>query len=612
MKATVKSLGWFILVIGVGGCAGATVNDKTTNGNGGTGGGGQSGTVTLPGGGTVLPTGPILEDAPEPCEDPNACLDFPAEPILDKGVAANAPNQFNGSPTGAGPCILEPENGAVFPYNWLRPRIRWSGTSGLTQITITTPKEKHPLVIYTNGNSWDSWTNPQDPKGGIWKKLAAHIRDQDITVVVRPASGGASTIKFKIAPAGASGSIVFWAADPMTIGKLPEQALDNDSMLKGFSVGEEGTVDALVLSQVKQPSREQSYNKRTPKCMGCHVATPDPGFVAFVDHWPWNTVIAGIKSDNVGNMLPNMTAGGLSTLNKPWSGMPAFSKSFWQPGNRIMVSTSAQSSDTEPWSTDAKRPAKLVWFNLDSPDPLQQTQNTFLAELGKNYGVITRTGDDKGVAFPTWSSDGSTIVYCSTNGGNQDGRLEKGATDLYSVPFNSGTGGAAKPIPGASEAAYEEYYPAFSPDAKFLLFNRVPSGERMYANPKAEIFAIPAQGGTALKVAANNPPECSNHPSPGINNHFPRWAPAVKTFENKSYYWFIFSSNRMGLPTVSARTATGEMVKVEVSQLYLSLIVEEGGKLTSYPSIYLWNQSTSMVNTTPVWDVLEIPPAIIK
>jgi hypothetical protein len=37
----------------------------------------------------------------------------------------------------------------------------------------------------------------------------------------------------------------------------------------------------------------------------------------------------------------------------------------------------------------------------------------------------------------------------------------------------------------------------------------------------------------------------------------------------------------------------------------------EGGKITSYPAIYLWNQDTKTVNTTPVWESLDIPQVIL-
>jgi hypothetical protein len=47
----------------------------------------------------------------------------------------------------------------------------------------------------------------------------------------------------------------------------------------------------------------------------------------------------------------------------------------------------------------------------------------------------------------------------------------------------------------------------------------------------------------------------------------------------------------------------------EVSQLYLTAISVENGAYTSYRSVYLWNQPTPTLNTTPVWDMLQIPPA---
>jgi hypothetical protein len=42
----------------------------------------------------------------------------------------------------------------------------------------------------------------------------------------------------------------------------------------------------------------------------------------------------------------------------------------------------------------------------------------------------------------------------------KDGRLNQGATDLYSVPYNAGNGGDAKPVPGASDKNWEEFYAA--------------------------------------------------------------------------------------------------------------------------------------------------------
>ena len=603
------------------GCTGGNI-DPAGGGGGGVGGGGTSGTtgptIDLDAAPPPSPTPVDQGAAPIACSNPSACTDFPSSPVIDpkspSAVPSNPGSQFSGSPSGTGPCVIEPEDGALYPYNWTRPRIKWTGGSSLTQITIHADIEANDLVVYTTGTSW---LMDKD----IWTGLSSHVHEQDLSVTVRAAGGGATTVKFQIASASAAGSIVFWAADPTAVGNQNVTTVnDTTSFLRGFTVGEEGVADTLKFSQVQQPSRDQSAKKRTPTCIGCHSATPDSGFVAFVDNWPWNSAIAGVKPGIVGNQLPNLSEGGLADLNKPWAGAAAFSSAAWQDGKRIMVTTSSGQNEQQPWSTDNKQPAKLVWYNLDSPTPpilntVGVDQQPIAQMSANNYGVIARNGDSNGVAFPTWSHDGSTIIYSSTNGGCMDGRLEKGATDLYSVPYNNGSGGDAKPVPGASDKGYEEYYAAYSPDNTMVVFDRIPSGGVMYANPSAEIYFVPlgsAPGaGTAVRLAANDPVSCTGKSSPGINNHFPKWAPAATSYNGRTYYWIIYSSNRAGISCVKS---SYDGICHDISQLYLTAISVENGTYKTYKSIYLWWQAppkdaNPMVNTTPVWDMITIPPA---
>jgi hypothetical protein len=608
------------------GCAGAKVGIVPNGGDGGRGGGGNAGsfgpTIDLD---AKAPTPPVPVDqgaAPIACDKPTACADFQSSPINDPksptAIPSNPASQFSGSPSGSGPCVTEPEDGSLFPYNWTRPRIKWTGVSGLVKITVHADIEANDLVVYTTADNWIM-------DKAIWDGLRVHVHESDISVTVRAASGGATTVKFQIASASAAGSIVYWAADP---GSYWNQNVDtqNDatSILRGFTVGEEGAVNALLLSQVQQPSRAQSANVRKPTCIGCHSATPDSGFVAFMDNWPWDSVIAGVTKDNVGTgaELPSLSVGGLADLNKPWAGPATFSSQNWKTGKRIMVTTSAESSETTPWSTDTATPAKLVWYNLDSDAPSTLTsvganQQPIAQLAAGNYGIIDRGADNaRGAAFATWSHDGSNIIYSSTNGGCKDGRLQQGATDLYMVPYNGGSGGEAKPVPGASDPKWEEYYAAYAPDDSMVLFDRVPSGGVMYANPAAEMYFAPlgsAPGaGTAVRLNANDPVACTGKtsPNPGVNNHFPKWAPAAQTYNNRTYYWVIYSSNRAGLPPVTGQDGT----KREISQLYLTAISVEGGTYKTYKSIYLWWQmlpsdKNPTVNTTPVWDMITIPPA---
>ena len=73
-----------------------------------------------------------------------------------------------GNPSGNGPCVTEPEDGSLFPNNWLPPRVHVPGNSGYLKITFHADMESTDLVVYAQG---DSWTLPKT----IWQNLAAHI-----------------------------------------------------------------------------------------------------------------------------------------------------------------------------------------------------------------------------------------------------------------------------------------------------------------------------------------------------------------------------------------------------------------------------------------------------
>ena len=532
--------------------------------------------------GTLIPPG---------CQ--SACTDFPAAPLLDVGVAPDAPTMFTGiSPTGAGPCITEPEDGTLFPDNWLRPRVKWTGAVAgtLNEIRFHSDKEVNDLVAYTTS---DRWTMPH----AIWQGLAANVRDAPITVTVRAAGGGASTVTFTIAPVPAPGSIVYWAANPADHGS-PNPTT---SSLQGFAPGDEGTVTTLSVGDVQMRTRGPNNALRAVTCIGCHNSTPDGESVGFIDAYPWSMAIAGVEPGRPGLIPPYVTLGGQDAIRQPGMGIFSFSKAHWGPGDRIAVAPYYLKMPCGTYDQYDGTDARLAWLDLEAPP----VDNGCPVE-GKQFGIIARNGDARGAGNPTWSHDGKTIVYSSTNAG-QDGRLNVGASDLYSVPYNDRAGGDAVALPGASDASYDEYYPAFSPDDALVVFDRVPTGAAMYANPAAELYVVPAEGGTnlATRLAANDPPTCSGMTSPGINNHWAKWAPEpeVALGSAKRYYWLIFSSNRYGTPPVVAMDKS----VVQVSQLYATAIVVDETSTTTFPAIYLWNQSAATLNTTPAWDPFKIP-----
>jgi len=282
----------------------------------------------------------------------------------------------------------------------------------------------------------------------------------------------------------------------------------------------------------------------------------------------------------------------------------------------------------------------LAWFNLEAPNASPNASQggnwawaSFAAGAditsGNAIGFIQHTGDmcgnaPCGAGMPSWSHDGTKIVYVSTNaalsgrfnqeipspgsigGGTAATNTQRapGMTNLYTVPFNNGLGGAATPVAGAASTSAEEIYPAFSPDDSMIAYTSIPAGEPMYANPHAEIYVVPSGGGAATRLKANDPPSCAGKSSPGVNNHWAKWSPEVATGPQGKYYWMIFSSNRANLPT--GLSSKGRVI--QISQLYLApvLISGETFQVASFPAIYLWNQPTTSVNTTPAWETFDI------
>jgi hypothetical protein len=132
---------------------------------------------------------------------------------------------------------------------------------------------------------------------------------------------------------------------------------------------------------------------------------------------------------------------------------------------------------------------------------------------------------------------------------------------------------------------------------------------------------VPAAGGEATRLAANDPPACSGESSPGVTNSWAKWSPTVRGGPERSahagtrYYFLLFSSTRQ---------SPFRLGQAPASQLYLTTVVQlPNGQLETYPAMYLWNQGFEIINPgsptpevmplqtsnlTPAFDEFVIPP----
>jgi len=394
--------------------------------------------------------------------------DFPATPIVDPSAPPNAAALFDGSAprSGGAPCVTAPVAGTLMPRNWLRPRFELNATSGenLFEIDLSVGGFAHTLRIFTANPAYAL-------DAATWNALRASVIDKPITVTMRAltlGTGGTvqlapsapATSSFTIAPVEAPGKIVYWA--------LADDMGTKVGSLKGFGIGEESVENVLIPSQVQTRASNDT-------CIGCHAATPDGNSVGF-NMGPNNyfNQLANVTASAVGTTPSYATPAALATM-QTLHGIPTYSMSHWSDGDRV-----ALLSDT----------GTLHWVEVD----------------GTTSGTLARTGDAGKATEPSFSHDGKNIVYASATA-IVDGRLDTGPADLYAVPYQNRAGGTATPLPGASDANFTEYYPAFSPDDTFVAFTRVPGAESAYSNPHAEVYLVPFNGGlggTALRLLAND------------------------------------------------------------------------------------------------------------
>lgn len=585
------------------------------------------------------------------------------------------------------------KEGAMLPANWVRPRFRVAAPADidLLEIRIHSPMEKNDLVAYTlysskAGTPAPSWYLPKEIWSGAGgdkvpasgNGFANNAAGHPVTVTIRginskaPGKPVGISGDFHIAPVVATGSMVFWTVNSASV-------TPDSSKLLGFAVGDEGVAESLTLPQIKwagQMSENGSvlrgYYDTTPlpgfvdgqvRCIGCHTSLPDGSGVVFTDDWPWSKAAASLTADSVGAIPTVISPGAQAIMKMPWWGTQTLSPGHWTAGDRILVTTYGSSfksgtARTKAWEglpesatkDDKIKWAQLAWIDLETtatvdvavtslPDygaALTARNEAALAAKGTGWGLIATGDTGFGAASPSFSHKGDQIVYTATDYA-PDGHPDALATtaDLRTVPYNNRAGGTSQALTGAADPAFLEYYPSYSADDALIAFTRAPtpsaaSPDGPYYNRFGQVMVIPAAGGTAVSLAANDPGTCGgDDPKIGQINSWPKWSPDAFTSKGKTYYFLVFSSARkygddfsqqFKLPPNPLAPFKG---LTDSSQLYLAAVVVDNTtkEVTSYPAVYIWNQNRlagtdgaaglKYSNLTPAWDPIKLPPIVI-
>lgn len=149
---------------------------------------------------------------------------------------------------------------------------------------------------------------------------------------------------------------------------------------------------------------------------------------------------------------------------------------------------------------------------------------------------------------PDFRPQGDAIVYAVAGAPGQDWHFTGGA--IVTQPYDPDTQTFGAPtVLVENDGSGNNYYPSWSPDGEWILFNR--STEDAYDDGSAELYAVKADGSAPpIQLVLPNV-------GAGLTNSWARWAPFAQDHDSggqsERFYWFTFSSKRnFGVRLVNA------------------------------------------------------------
>lgn len=160
--------------------------------------------------------------------------------------------------------------------------------------------------------------------------------------------------------------------------------------------------------------------------------------------------------------------------------------------------------------------------------------------------------------MPAWSPDGEDLLFVKYKS-ERDAPVD--SMSIYRVPFNSGEGGTPEPVVLASGKGDYTYFPAYSPDDRWISFVKGDGSRGVFARKTSDIYIMPRAGGPAKKLAIN---------TDGVMDSWHRWS--------RNGQRIFFSSKRDGYMTAlyQADLDDGDFFRTE-------RLIEHAGEKVNLP-----------------------------
>ena len=401
---------------------------------------------------------------------------------VDPSLDPNTPDLFSGTEDPAlAPVVIYPADDVVMPRNVGDFEAHWVDSSGNNVFELSLKTEYSDVRVYGPGANGNPAAGPMPTFAGFlateW--LAAVGLQQNARYQVRGVSTAAP------GPVGAG---------PARTVQLTNEALEGG--IYYWAAASTNGPDGIYrhdVAKAGQAAEEYFTRNQTPldvngnrRCVACHVLSRDGTKMA-------------------------VTYDGGDSL-----------------GTIVDVASRTPQADFVRWN--------FATFTPDGSQLLAVHQGTLTVRSSADQSVLATMTAAGPVSHPDLSPDGTRLVYVREPGG-ADWAFSSG--QLFTRTYDQAARTFGPETPLVTDAG-NNFYPSWSPDGQWVMFNRDAGNGSAYDNANGSLFVIKADGtGTPIELTSANEAN-------GLTNSWGRWAPFQQTvgINNEPIFWVTVSSKR--------------------------------------------------------------------
>jgi hypothetical protein len=425
------------------------------------------------------------------------------------GVPANAPGLFNGPDNALrAPHLVYPPADVIMPRNVGDFEVHWTDASSNNVFEVSLKTDYADVRAYVAGGNGDGAAGP-DPS------YMAFLASEWASAV-----GTEKHVQLQIRGVD--------SANPVDVGSTPPQMvnLSNETMNGGLyywaSAGTEP--EGIYRHDMSKPGQPAEPYYTTAnltggayRCVACHVLSRDGK----------KMMITYDGGDRQATTIDVATGAATAVA----AGSSCSDSSTCSPGMGCVHNLCQTTWNFSTFSPDATQILTVFQGNLVVRDYASMTVLAQMASAGA-------------VSHPDLSPDGTHLVYVRPTVAGSDWAFGTGQIFMRTYDQASMAFGPEQQLVADSN---NNYYPSFSPDGQWILFNRGDnyindgaSQHESYNNPNATLWVVKADNSAPpVQLAAFDV-------ASGLTNSWGRWAPFAQTYGagSEQMYWVTVSSKR--------------------------------------------------------------------